>query len=160
MGNVIDLNKNFAQYKYWSNGCGDLHHHGEYDISLEELPTPLQRVYNDLFSEGQFCMNCYLTEYKGEYGISLEAEYDLEYAKDLGITYEELIAAAREKAAALAEAFPQYTVMFGLDTEVWNNGDRSSQMVLFLPADITAEEYNKAGTLADKIVWPNSAASD
>ena len=160
MEKVIDLNKNFAQYKYWSNGCGDLHHHGEFDITFEELPVPLQRVYNELFSEGQFCMNCYLAEFEGKYGISLEAEYDREYARDLGITYEELITAAREKAAALAEAFPQYPVMFGVDTEVWSDGDRSSQMVLFLPADITEEEYKKAGTMADKIVWPNSAEFD
>ena len=156
MGNIIDLNKTFDQYKYWSNACGYLHHHGEYDIEYGDLPDQLKRVYDEIFCEGEFSLNCYLTEYKGEYGVSLEAEYDREYASDLGITYEELVSAALAKASALAEAFPQYKVMFGRDTEVWSNGDCMSQLVLFLPADITEEDYKMVGTAADAIVWPKS----
>lgn len=154
MDNVIDLNKVIARYLYWSNSCGDLHHHAEYDITFDELPAPLQRVATDLFCEGQFYMRCYLTEFQGEYGISLEAEYDTEYARDLGTSYEKLTEVGRKKAAILAEEFPEYKVMFGYDTMQWESGERTSQLVIFLPADISAEEYKRVGDRADEIVWP------
>ena len=39
--------------KYWSNACGDLHHHGEYDLeNASELPLELQRAYAELWREG------------------------------------------------------------------------------------------------------------
>ena len=42
----LELSK---RLKYWSNACGELHHHGEYDLdNVSELPIELQRAYNEL----------------------------------------------------------------------------------------------------------------
>lgn len=153
MEKFIDLNKNFSKYLYWSNACGNLHYHGKHDISTEELPEPLQRAYTELFAEGQFSMNCYLAEYDGEYGISLEAEYDTAYAKDLHMDYADLLHKAKGHAEILADKYPEYKVLFGIDTEEWSNGDRASQLVVFLPWNIAKTDYDAVGETASAIVY-------
>ena len=149
---VFYLNSEPGKLKYWSNGCGELHHHGEYEITEKELPKELLRAYKDLFSEGQFAMTCYLAEYDNKYGITLESVYDTDYAKFLGISYASLVSMARERAVELAKAVPGYTVLFGFDTLEWSDGSKDSQLILFLPWDISEEEYTRVGKLADSIV--------
>ena len=60
----LELNRHL---KYWSNACGELHHHGEYALDdVSELPEELQRAYNELWKEGNGCYE-YLVEYDGKY---------------------------------------------------------------------------------------------
>ena len=62
-----ELNKHL---KYWSNACGELHHQGEYDLTnISELPEELQRAYENLWEEGNGCLE-YLVEYDGKYYIA------------------------------------------------------------------------------------------
>ena len=85
--NELELNKHL---KYWSNACGELHHHGEYDLdNILELPEELQRAYNELWKEGNGCLE-YLVEYDGKYYIALVSEFDDTFADDSNISMEEL----------------------------------------------------------------------
>ena len=60
--------------KYWSSSCGDLHRHGE-DITEEELPGALRRIYRDVWEENPDGTYCYLAEHRGRYGLALVTEY-------------------------------------------------------------------------------------
>ena len=79
----------FDNLKYWSNSCGELHHHGEYDIDEADLPDELKSAYHKLWTDGISSL-CYLTEYKGKYGIALVNEFHETYAADINSTMEAL----------------------------------------------------------------------
>lgn len=74
---------------YWCNACGELHYHGEHDITEDDLPDELRRAYNDLWGENYGSL-CYLVETAEGYGIALVNEYGDKYAKDCGLTMDEL----------------------------------------------------------------------
>jgi hypothetical protein len=153
MGNVINLNENIDKYHYWSNSCGETHHWGEYDITPDELPKELKRVFDELHNENDFGLNCYLTEYDSEYGISLEAVYDKFYANSIHVSYEKLLQTAMIKADLLAAKFPQYKILFGKDTQKWSDGYQESQLVIFMPWNISKENYNMVGTIVEAIAY-------
>lgn len=67
--------------KFWSNAAGDLHRHGQEDLSVEELPPELQRAYNALWGEDYHNL-CYLVETTKGYGVALICEYD-DYTAEL-----------------------------------------------------------------------------
>jgi hypothetical protein len=89
--------------KYWSNACGELHHHGEYDLTnILELPEELQRAYKELWEEGNGCLE-YLVEYDGKYYIALISEFDDTFANDNGLSMDELYERAKFNALKLYE---------------------------------------------------------
>ncbi len=153
MGKVIDLNKNTEKYHYWSNSCGETHHWGQYDITPEELPKQLKRVYDELFWKNKFGLNCYLAEYDGKYGISLEAIYNTDWAADTGLSYDKLVKTAQEKANIIAEKFPQHKVLCGKDICEWNDGSKESIMAVFLSWDTSEEEFERVGNFVDDIAY-------
>lgn len=61
--------------KFWSNGCGELHYHGECNVTEDEFPDPLQEAYHNLWNENAGYLE-YLVEYKGDYYVAIKAEYD------------------------------------------------------------------------------------
>jgi hypothetical protein len=153
MSKVIDLNENINNYHYWSNSCGETHHWGEYDIAPDELPEELKRAFDELFCENDFGLNCYLTEYDGKYGISLEANYDSNYADDICVSYDEVIKTAMIKADLIATKFHQCMVLFGKDTWEWSDGSKESQLVIFMPWNISKKDYNKIGTVVGRVAY-------
>ena len=46
----------YNKLNFWCSRCGDLHYHGEYDITEDDLPSPLRYAYNKLWSEGPVCL--------------------------------------------------------------------------------------------------------
>lgn len=80
----------FKDLMYWSNAMGELHYHGEYDISEEELPEELKAAYNNLWEDGTGSL-CYLTEYKGQYKIALINEFDDDTAELLNTSKSDMI---------------------------------------------------------------------
>lgn len=140
-------------FVYWSNGCGELHHNGEYDIPNEEdLPQELQRAYNELWSEG-YGVNCYLAEFNGKFGIALEASYDDCFAHDLKITYEKLVSYAKNNAVACANKYPEYDVIFGEDSVTWNDGTKESVVMVIVPWDSDKAKVNEIAKTFEAICY-------
>lgn len=67
----------YNKLNFWCSGCGDLHYHGEYDITEDDLPSPLRYAYNELWSEGSECLE-YIVDYNGSYYLAIEGEYDID----------------------------------------------------------------------------------
>ena len=118
---------------YWSNSGGELHYHGERDITEDELPEPLKKFYDQVWSCG-YCLPCYLAEAGGKYGVAFCAEYTDEMSQCYHMTREQLFEAACEDAEALDSAafkdlFASTTVYVLEDVD----GDGTSEMTVFFP---------------------------
>lgn len=87
--------------KYWSNSLGELHYHGERDITKEELPEQLQRAYSVLYKSRETSCLEYLVEYDGEYYVALVNEFDQCYADDCGVSLEKSYETAKDNALVL-----------------------------------------------------------
>lgn len=143
-----------GNFVYWSNGCGDLHHNGEYTIhNVEDLPKELQRAFIELWSEGIYGVRCYLVEFNGKYGIAFEAGYDKYYADDLEISYEQLVRIAREKSVECSNKYPEYDVIFGEDTEEWSDGSTDSIVMIIMPWDISERKFDEVGKYLETMCY-------
>ena len=60
--------------KFWCTAAGELHKQGE-NITKEELPEELARIYRDWWEEDKDGNYTYLVELFGVYGIALMQEY-------------------------------------------------------------------------------------
>lgn len=69
-----DKDKYIEDVKYWCTAAGELHKQGE-DITEEELPEELARIYRDWWEEDKDGNYTYLVELFGVYGIALIQEY-------------------------------------------------------------------------------------
>lgn len=124
-----ELNKHL---KYWSNACGELHHHGEYDLKdVAELPPELQRAYMELWEEGNGCLE-YLTEYNGKYYIALISEFDECFAKDTDFSMDKLYEKIKENALKLYEKefFKNTVLVIGKETGFYD----CHEIIFLVPA--------------------------
>ena len=80
----------YDKLNFWCSGYGDLHYHGEYDITVDDLPSPLRYAYNELWSEGPGCLE-YIVDYNGSYYLAIEGEYDIDNEKFLEVKTKALI---------------------------------------------------------------------
>lgn len=143
-----ELNKHL---KYWSNACGELHHYGEYALIDEaELPTELQRAYEDLWEEGNGCLEC-LAEYDGKYYIALISEFDNIYAIDEEVSMDDLYNIATTNALKLYETklFSNTLLVIGKGT-----GNHECHEVCFLvPATESKNIYDEIETEIYLNIW-------
>ena len=104
-----------ADLLFWSNGCGELHHRGEYDIEENDLPEPLKRAYKELYDEstGSYC---YLCEFKGQYHVALINEFSEE---DMELGKEELYEFVLNKANKISTLLYENVLVVdaGVDTD-------------------------------------------
>jgi len=143
--------------KYWCNACGELHHHGEYDITEDELPKELSRAYNGLWSDSTGSL-CYLVEYKGEYGIALINEFDEEFAKNTDVSMNALYACMKTRAE-------EYSTMNEFkDTKILLfNGcgiQDCHEFVVLLPCDTPKETFDRIADILYKTVYEKGQAAD
>ncbi len=150
---------------YWSNACGELHYHGERDINPDELPKELKNLYFGSWSDSHgvnlgfwndsYGVNCYLAEYHGQYGISLECEYSSFYAEEYGKTYDELLEMVKKGAVLIAASNQKCITLFDKDSLCINDGSKTSQLVVFVPYADNADKYepvfNEALRLLKKV---------
>lgn len=136
-------------FKYWSNCCGDLHHHGEYDIKENDLPEDLLRAYRELWGEEKGSL-CYLVEYKGEHGIALINEFDETFANDINSTMDALFLHMEAKADELS-VIPEFeTAQFLLAEEMGCFG--CHEFVVIMPCNTSKELFARvADILYDKM---------
>ena len=69
-----DKDKYVEDLKFWCTAAGELHKQGE-NITKEELPEELARIYRDWWEEDKDGNCTYLAELFGVYGIALMQEY-------------------------------------------------------------------------------------
>lgn len=127
--------------KYWSNACGELHHHGEYDLnSILELPEELQRAYKELWKEGNGCLE-YLVEYDKKYYIALISEFDNTYACDSEVSMEVLYKIAKRNALELyhQDLFKNTTLIIGKGIGV----DECHEIIFLVPAMESENIYDE-----------------
>lgn len=92
----------FGSLNRYSNATGDLFDlDGEW-ISEEDLSPELFRAFNSLWNENGWA-NCYLADFYSMPCLALSAEYDRDYAKALGISYEDLLEKAKVNAQRVSE---------------------------------------------------------
>lgn len=154
--NEKDIPAFYGAISYWSNALGELHCHGKYDISEEELPQPLHHAYHDLFFEENIGSLRYLVETDKGFGIALINEYDECFANDCGLSMDELFQFAIQDAAAVAAdpVFEKTEVLLG---ELMGF-DESHELAVVFPADTPTEEFYAAATKLDSIVYEAARA--
>ena len=123
--NEKEMNKHL---KYWSNACGELHHHGEYDLTnISELPEELQRAYKELWEEWNGCLE-YL-------------EFDDTFANDNGLSMDELYERAKSNALKLyeKELFLNTFLVIGKETGF----DGCHEICFLVPATESKNTYDE-----------------
>lgn len=154
-GKYVEYTDEKTLYKdiaYWSNSLGELYYKGEFDLADEsELPMELQQAYEKLWTESPFGSNCYLMEYKGQYGIALINEYDTCTAGLVECTMDELYELAAEKAKELSESplLADTTVI----SDKYCGFDGCHKIIVFIPYDTTEEKFNAIAEYLYKNVY-------
>ncbi len=139
-----DIKQYGEDLKYWCNACGDLHHHGEYDIEEKDLPKELLRAYSVLWTEGNGSL-CYLVEYKGEYKIALINEFDKDYAKDTCSTMAKLFDHMKSKAVDFSEMEEFKTAQIVITEEA--GFLECHEFVVLLPCDTSKDLFDKIAAI-------------
>lgn len=143
-----ELNKHL---KYWSNACGDLHENGERDLnSPDELPKPLKRAYEELWQEGNGCLE-YLVEYDKEYYVALVSEFDMDFGDDHYLSMNELYTTVKENAKELhrQDLFKNTVLITGNRTGV--NG--CHEIMFLVPASEQKETYDRIEQAISGHIW-------
>lgn len=122
--------------KYWSNAVADLN----YVDNEDELPKELQRVLNKLWTD-MYGVCCYLIEFNGKYGVALEAEYNNDYADDMGVSYDTLCDYAHSFAKVVSESYAKFDVVYGKDAVHWSNGKSDTIVTLIMPWDVRCDTF-------------------
>lgn len=144
----------YGSINYWSNALGELHHHGEYEVTEDELPALLARAYKDLFFDGDIGSLRYLVETPRGYGLALVNEYDECYADDCGLSMSALFDSAIQDAQRIA-AHPVFEKAEIYLAELMGF-DNSHILAVILPADISLEEFRTAATELDNLVYQSA----
>lgn len=122
----------FGSLNRYSNATGDLFDlDGEW-ISEEDLSPELFRAFNSLWNENGWA-NCYLADFYSMPCLALSAEYDRDYAKALGISYEDLLEKAKVNAQRVSECQCGIDFLFGRDTMQWSDGSVASEFLMMIP---------------------------
>ena len=127
--------------KYWCNGVGELHFHGQHDITKEELPGPLRRAYEDLWTDTCGSI-CYLVDYGCEYFIALVNEWDTTEENDE--TPERLYLDMKGKARLFMQPreFDKAAILLGKDT-----GIDCHEFIVLLPAYTDKETFGQVASI-------------
>ena len=125
--------KLYSKLKFWCSGCGDLHYHGEYSITEDDLPYSLEYAYKELWSEGSGCLE-YLVDYNGNYYLAIEGEYNSDDEDFLDV-YTKAVVGIVE----LLDQNSNCKVIINADPDsVWNK-----EIYFLIPAEMEKEEFDK-----------------
>ena len=137
MKNYVEMytsfNELYSKLKFWCNGCGDLHYHGEYSITEDDLPYSLEYAYKELWSEGSGCLE-YLVDYNGNYYLAIEGEYDSNDEDFLGVYTKAVIGVAE----LLTQNSNCKVIINANPDSVWDK-----EIYFLVPAEMEKEEFDK-----------------
>lgn len=123
----------YNKLNFWCSRCGDLHYHGEYDITEDDLPSPLRYAYNKLWSEGPVCLK-YIVDYNGSYYLAIEGEYDADDENFLGV-YTKAVIGVTE---LLTQNNNCKVIINANPDSVWDK-----EIYFLVPAEMEKKEFDK-----------------
>ncbi|MBO5609119.1 MAG: hypothetical protein J5929_01925 [Eubacterium sp.] len=139
-----DRNEYENDLTYYCNACGEVFIDG-IDSKPEDLPLPLQKAYDELWSDGTGSY-CYLVKYKDEYGLALINEYheftDEGKSGEMN-NYEQAVKVGNR----VENMFP-YTVFIGKEmgfpgtTPDGSQGDYATELVVFIKPETSRKDFN------------------
>lgn len=142
--------------KYWSNSIGELHYHGKFDITEDQLPFALKTIYQDpdftLFEH--YGSRVHLAETEKGYGIALINEYDEDFAEECDLSMDFLF----ETALKDMDNIKNYPLFKNADIYLgeYTGVDDCHELAVVFPTDISYEEFNKAATILDTLVYKHA----
>jgi len=149
-----------ADLKYWSSACGELHQWGIKDITEDELPDELKKIYHEWWEENKDGNYCYLAEYRGIYGIALVNEYHELYE---GKPYEYNYELAEKVAKYMDALYGNESEYADLDTKVEVllakaigfpcDEDMATEVVVFVPAGVEKSYFDEISKKFAKIAY-------
>ena len=74
----------------------------------------------------------------------------------MGISYEELVGFAKEKAIECASRYPEYDMIFGEDTQEWSDGQVDSIVSIIVPWDTTEKKLKEVAEWFDSMCYDMS----
>lgn len=122
-----------SKLKFWCNGRGYLHYHGEYPITEDDLPYSLEYAYKELWSEGSGCYE-YLVDYNGNYYLAISGEYDI-YDKDFLEVYTKAVIMVIE---LLTQNDDCKVVINANPDSLWQK-----EIYFLIPAEMEKKEFDK-----------------
>lgn len=138
------------ELKFWSSGCGELHHHGECDITENELPVPLREAYRNLWNENSGFRE-YLVEYKEEYYVAIEAEYDSQDCNSAEL-FEESCLNAKEYILSYEKKGCRLIIGHGTGPE-----EADDELYFLVPALISKEEFECIEDILTEYIFEGSS---
>ncbi len=118
------------QITYFCNAVGELHHGGKFGLnSPEELPLPLQAVYNTLWTD-MLSVCCYIAYLDGMPGLLLSGLYDDDFCVSEGLPAEDSARyrSIRSRGERLERLIHAVNVSTG--PEEFDNGDAETDYAL------------------------------
>lgn len=148
--NEEDIKSFYDNFKYWSNGIGELSMYG-IDITENDLPEELHHAYHDLFYIDDYSSLHYLVETEKGYGIALVNEYDLITAASYNLDMADVFEGAKKDSFNIAscEEFKNTEIFLGENLGF----DNSHMLAVVLPADISIEDFRKISAKLDSLVY-------
>lgn len=142
-----DHNKYWEDLKCWSNACGDLYR-GEADITEEELPEELARVYNERWEEDKDGNYTYLAEMSGVYGVALVHEYyevfDGEHTPN---NYDRAVKVAMKMDSfyhSIAECSDDgVQILLAKEVGYPREGENATELAVFVPASCSRSLFDR-----------------
>ena len=157
-GSGTDEGKRYREeLKYWSNACGELHRFGEESISEKDLPPALQIMYEESWSELPYGIWCYLARFKGEDGISLQAEYH-EFTDEGKPGEVNNLVQANNVAELLSKKFDYPVTIaehqgFPGMSPVEGDDDQATEVALFIKTGASKEQVDEAAKYFGEIAY-------
>ena len=141
------------EIKYWCNGVGELHNQGV-SISVDDLPSELQRAYKDLWTD-EFGSLCYLVETPQGCGVALLNEYDECFSKDCRLTMDELFQSVLKDSEIISKRseFQSADIYIGEHSGFCE----CHELIVVFPASFPVEDFKTAAALLDELAYQSAA---
>lgn len=129
---------------YWCNALGELHYHGQHDLTKEELPEELRTAYSTLWTQNLSSL-CYIVDFKNVYGIILTNEFDETTRQNLSCSSKEMYEHMKRKAQKYSQMkeFDGASFILGEGTGFFG----CHEFIVFLPWNASTETLLKIDSI-------------
>ena len=141
----------FHPVKFWSNGAGELHHFGEYDITEDDLPNELRKYYDAGLCDGAV----YLVQHEEKNCIAIIAEYNLEDFEGTEAEKDASMATLFDfpfRDAVSLSVLPEFEDATMLITEKAGFDD-CHELIAVFPHTISVEDFREALRTFDHVLF-------
>ena len=132
--------------QYWSNAIGELGFRSEND-----LPSQVQRIYHELYFEGESGGLRYLVQTPKGFGIALINEYDNQTAQSCSLSMERLFETVIQDSELISKdpLFENAEIYVGEFTGF----EMSHELIVIFPWDISKDAFTQAASRLDELAY-------